>query len=160
MNPDMNPDPVLSVIFFILCVAICVVRILTGFTKLKVFDPLRTSRVVAHAYAILGVVSMAFVAIVGYLSWPYASTAQRSVFVFYDVIVVFGTILEVRDCFKHWLVSFHFDREGYWITDSKGFRNVSIVTLTRIVAPYGAVAYRFVAAGFMVEWGRTNQNFK
>jgi hypothetical protein len=52
-----------------------------------------------------------------------------------------------------WLVRVNYDRTGWWILDTKGFRNTLPIAYMRITDQGGQTARRIVFFGLMIEWG-------
>jgi hypothetical protein len=51
-----------------------------------------------------------------------------------------------------WLVRVNYDREGWWITDAKGYRNTLLLAYTVITDATGQKARRITAWRIMLEW--------
>ena len=51
-----------------------------------------------------------------------------------------------------WLISANYDREGWWITDSKGYRNTLTLAFTIITDASGQKVRRITAGRLRVQW--------
>lgn len=53
-----------------------------------------------------------------------------------------------------WLFRAHWDKKGFWITDTKGFRNRMVLAFTSVSDEENHLVWRIVAWRLMIEWGR------
>ena len=58
-----------------------------------------------------------------------------------------------------WLISANYDREGWWITDSKGYRNTLTMAFTISTDASGQKVRRVTAGRLMVQWAFPQNSF-
>lgn len=53
---------------------------------------------------------------------------------------------------RGWTIRLHYDKEGWWLTCNKGYRNKMILDYSLVTNDEGQLARRIVLWGFMMEW--------
>lgn|GEM_PF-6075266 len=62
-----------------------------------------------------------------------------------------------RFVLRGWLVKMHSASDGWWVTDSAGYRHYLRLALCKLVAPDGMVAWRITVGRLNIEFGNPNQ---